>query len=99
MLIEDTMDDYSLSAEDILAEVNELSDTSEKRCTACGYCTPCPQDIVVGAALSCYNLYKYMGMDEAKQAFQNKQWEAGLVLKNCSIPASPASQLPQIRIR
>jgi len=82
-MIEDTMDDYPLSVDEILAEVNTLIDTSEKRCTACGYCTPCPQDIVVGAALSYYNLYKYMGMEEAKQAFQNKQWEAGLVLKNC----------------
>jgi predicted aldo/keto reductase-like oxidoreductase len=81
--IEDTMDDYPLSADEILGEVNKLLDTTEPRCTACGYCAPCPQNIVVGAALSYYNLYKYMHMDEAKKAFNAKQWEDGLKLDQC----------------
>jgi uncharacterized protein len=81
--IEDTMDEYSLSAEEILAEVNKLIDSSEDRCTACGYCAPCPQGINVGASLSYYNLYKYMHMNSAKQAFLSKQWEDGLKLDKC----------------
>ena len=81
--IEDTMDEYPLSAEQILEEVNKLIDTTEQRCTACGYCTPCPQDIIVGSALSYYNLYKYMHMGEAKKAFQEKQWESSLALSKC----------------
>lgn len=81
--IEDTMDKYPLSAEQILEEVNKLIDTSEKRCTSCGYCTPCPQNIIVGSALSYYNLYKYMHMAEAKKAFQDKQWESSLALSKC----------------
>lgn len=81
--IEDTMDEYGLSAEDILAEVDKLLDTSEPRCTACGYCAPCPKNINVGASLSYYNLYKYMHMDSAKKSFLDKQWEDGLKLDNC----------------
>jgi predicted aldo/keto reductase-like oxidoreductase len=82
-MIEDTMDEYPLSAEEILKEVNKLINTSEERCTACGYCTPCPQDIIVGSALSYYNLYKYMGMDDARKAFNEKQWESSLALNKC----------------
>lgn len=81
--IEDTMPDYKLSADEILAEVAKLLNTTENRCTACGYCSPCPQKINVGASLSYYNLYKYMNMDSAKKAFNDKQWESGLQLKNC----------------
>ena len=81
--IEDTMDEYSLSAEEILEEVGKLLDTNEERCTACGYCAPCPQNINVGAALSYYNLYKYMHLESAKKAFNSKQWEDGLKLDKC----------------
>lgn len=82
--IEDTMEEYPLDAEGILREVDSLIDTSEQRCTACGYCTPCPRDINVGAALSYYNLYKYVKMDSAREAFQQKQWDSGLNLSNCA---------------
>lgn len=81
--IEDTMDDYELTAAEILEEVGKLLDCSEERCTACGYCSPCPQNINVGASLSYYNLFKYMHLDSAKKAFNEKQWEDGLKLKKC----------------
>jgi predicted aldo/keto reductase-like oxidoreductase len=81
--IEDTMDECPLSAEEILAEVDGLINSSEARCTACGYCSPCPEGINVGASLSYYNLFKYMQMDSAKKAFNDKQWEDGLRLDRC----------------
>ena len=81
--IQDDMEDYPFSAGEILAKVNELLDSSEARCTACGYCSPCPKNINVGAALSYYNLFKYMKMESAKKAFMEKQWEDGLKLDNC----------------
>ncbi len=83
-MIVDTMDACSLSAADMLARVDELIDARDPRCTACGYCQPCPQGINVGASLSYYNLFKYMGMDAARQAFQEKQWESGLRLDLCT---------------
>ena len=81
--IQDSMPEYELSAEDVLSEVGKLLDSTEDRCTACGYCAPCPQKINVGESLSYYNLYKYMNMVSAKKAFNDKQWEAGLNLDKC----------------
>jgi predicted aldo/keto reductase-like oxidoreductase len=80
----DTMDDYPLSPQDILDKVATMLNSNEPRCTACGYCSPCPQGINVGAVLSYYNLYKYMKMPEAKSAFREKQWEEGLRLDKCT---------------
>lgn len=71
------------TTEAVLAEVNSLINPTEARCTACGYCMPCPQNINLGASLSYYNLFKYMGMAQAKQAFVEKQWEEGLRLDKC----------------
>ena len=81
--INDTMDNYSYSAEEILTKVDKLINSKEPRCTACGYCSPCPQGINVGASLSYYNLYKYMNMEDAKTQFIQKQWEDGLRLDRC----------------
>lgn len=81
--IQDTMSSFKMSADDILTKVNQLMNTKEPRCTSCGYCAPCPQLITVGAALSYYNAYKYLGMEDAKKAFIEKQWEGGLRLDKC----------------
>ena len=79
----DTTANYTKSTAEIIAEVDTIINTTEPRCTACGYCAPCPQGINVGASLSYYNLYKYAGMESAKAAFQEKQWEDGLRLDKC----------------
>lgn len=92
--IADTMDEFELSAEQILQRVGEMMDTAEPRCTACGYCQPCPQDINVGAALSYYNAYKYLHVDEAKSAFIEKQWEDGLRLDRCTFCGQCESRCP-----
>ncbi len=81
--IQETMSSYPLDADQILARVRALMIGDEPRCTACGYCSPCPERITVGAALSYYNAVKYLGMTEARTAFQNKQWEGGLRLDRC----------------
>jgi len=81
--IQDTMPAYKPSAGEILAKIRSMMETDEKRCTACGYCSPCPERITVGAALSYYNAFKYLGMESAKAAFLEKQWEAGLRLDLC----------------
>jgi hypothetical protein len=80
----DTMPQCTMTAGDMLRRVDELIDTEDPRCTACGYCRPCPQGINVGASLSYYNLYKYMGITQAKDAFLGKQWEDGLRLDRCT---------------
>lgn len=85
---------FDLTAEQILARVAEMMDTAEPRCTACGYCLPCPQSINVGAALSYYNAYKYLGMEEAKAAFREKQWEDGLRLDRCTSCGECESRCP-----
>ncbi len=82
--IQETMQSCSMTADDVLAEVNGMLDTAEESCTSCGYCSPCPQGITVGAALSYYNAVKYLHMPEAKKAFQEKQWEEGLRLDRCT---------------
>ena len=67
-----------ISPDDTQAIVDEAAAfvaTDEPRCTGCGYCSPCPQSINVGACLSYYNLAKYMGMAEAGQAFRGRQWD------------------------
>jgi predicted aldo/keto reductase-like oxidoreductase len=69
--------------EEVLAEADAMLDTKEPRCTSCGYCAPCPQGLNLGACLSYYNIYKYMKMAEAREAFQEKQWEEGLRLDRC----------------
>ncbi len=81
--ISDTTASYELTADEIKREVSKMLDSDEPRCTACGYCQPCPEGINVGASLSYYNIYKYMNMQEAKQAFLEKQWEEGLRLDRC----------------
>ncbi|HDZ19787.1 hypothetical protein LCGC14_0016330 [marine sediment metagenome] len=92
--IEETMGQFDLTAEQILQRVNEMMDTAEPRCTACGYCLPCPEQITVGAALSYYNAYKYLHMDEAKEAFNAKQWEDGLRLDKCTYCGLCESRCP-----
>ncbi len=82
--IQETMPEFKMSAEEALSKMNEMMNTSEQRCTACGYCSPCAQNITVGAALSYYNAYKYLGMEDAKKAFKDKQWEDGLNLEHCT---------------
>ena len=81
--IQDTMPEFDMTAEQILEKINSMMESNEARCTSCGYCSPCPQNITVGAALSYYNAYKYLGMEEAKKAFNDKQWEDGLKLSEC----------------
>jgi len=82
--IVDTMGGYKLDTNGILQRVSELLNSEKPHCTACGYCQPCPESINVGAALSYYNVYKYMGLESARKAFNSKQWEAGLKLEKCS---------------
>ena len=82
--IQETTPEDGGDGEGILAEVDAMLDTLEPRCTSCGYCAPCPQGINLGACLSYYNIYKYMGLREAKKAFLDKQWENGLKLENCT---------------
>lgn len=77
------MPEKGWDTDEILAEAGELIEADEPRCTACGYCQPCPEGINVGACLSYYNVYKYMRMNEAKKAFTDKQWEDGLRLDRC----------------
>jgi len=81
--IQETMPAYKLSAAEILGKIRSMMDTDEKRCTVCGYCSPCPERITVGAALSYFNAFKYLGMESAKAAFMEKQWEEGLRLDLC----------------
>jgi len=66
-----------------ITEVESLLDTNDPRCSSCGYCAPCPKGINLGACLSYYNLYKYMRMENAREAFIEKQWEDGLRLDRC----------------
>ncbi len=79
----DTMDDFKMSLEDIISRADELLDTTQERCSGCGYCQPCPQNITIGYALSFYNFYKYMNMKEAKEKFLNTQWNDELKLDKC----------------
>ncbi len=69
--------------DEILAEIQKLINTTEPRCTGCGYCEPCPQSIEIGGALAHYNLYKYLHLDQAKKRFQQLQWNIRYNLKNC----------------
>ena len=92
--IEDTMGDFKLTASQVLQKVDALMDTEEARCTACGYCNPCPEGIVVGSALSYYNTYHYMHMNDAKDAFLEKQWEDDLRLDLCKFCGECESRCP-----
>lgn len=82
--IQKTMPKYKHGATEILKRVNELMDTDDPRCTACGYCRPCPAGINIGEALAYYNAYKYMGIKQAKKTFNAKQWDANLHLNKCT---------------
>lgn len=66
-----------------IAEVESLLNTNDPRCSSCGYCAPCPMGINLGACLSYYNMYKYLRMEDAREAFIEKQWEDGLRLDRC----------------
>jgi len=92
--IEDSQPTMGMSPEAILAEVATLIDAKEPRCTACGYCQPCPENINVGASLSYYNLFQYMGLQHARKAFIDKQWEDGLKLDKCKACGLCASRCP-----
>lgn len=81
--IEDSMPECRLTADELLGEIRDMMPAGETICTACGYCSPCPEAITVGAALSYYNAYTYLGVEEARAAFNSKQWEGGLRLDKC----------------
>jgi predicted aldo/keto reductase-like oxidoreductase len=80
----DTASDYRRTREQIIAEVDGLINATEPRCTACGYCAPCPQSINLGACLSYYNIYHYMHLAQAKKSFLQNQWNDTLKLDRCS---------------
>jgi predicted aldo/keto reductase-like oxidoreductase len=82
------------SAQDILKEVDALINAHEPRCTACGYCSPCPQSISLGTCLSYYNLYKYMHMDAAKKSFMENQWNDTYRLDRCTSCGSCEKRCP-----
>ena len=92
--IQDTMNDWDMPVDDMIKRSRELLKADEGTCTSCGYCLPCPNNINVGASLSYYNIYKYMGQESAKDAFQQKQWENGLRLDNCTYCGLCASRCP-----
>ncbi|MBF0530069.1 MAG: aldo/keto reductase [Deltaproteobacteria bacterium] len=71
------------TAEDILEEVNSITNITDEHCTACGYCAPCPQGINLGECLSLYNHFKYMNDQNAKKYFLWKQWDDFLRLDHC----------------
>jgi predicted aldo/keto reductase-like oxidoreductase len=82
-------------AEEILAEAAALIDAREPRCTACGYCLPCPQNINVGACLGYYNAFKYLNIDEAKREFnEKKNWDDSLRIDRCVQCGQCASRCP-----
>jgi predicted aldo/keto reductase-like oxidoreductase len=72
-----------VSTEEIIEAVRKIIPNDEPKCTGCGYCQPCPNFIDVGASLSYYNLYKYLGMGEAKEAFKQLQWNPRYKLEKC----------------
>lgn len=72
-----------LSTDIIVEKVKKIIPNEEPRCTGCGYCQPCPNFIDIGAALSYYNLYKYLGLKEAKQHFSDLQWNPRFRLDKC----------------
>jgi predicted aldo/keto reductase-like oxidoreductase len=90
----DTSSSYKQSADKILKKVDKLINSKEPRCTSCGYCQPCPQNINLGACLSYYNIYKYMKILQAKNAFLEKQWEDGLRLDRCTLCLTCAKRCP-----
>jgi len=72
-----------VSTDKIVEEVKQIIPNDEPRCTGCGYCQPCRQFIDVGASLSYYNLYKYLGLKEAKEHFGYLQWNPRYRLDRC----------------
>lgn len=80
----ETMGECTMSAEELWQAAHNLSNSDEPRCTACGYCQPCANDVNLGACLSYYNSVKYLNIESAKAEFQQKQWEDGLKLDNCN---------------
>ncbi len=72
-----------VGTDEILKEVRKLIPDAEPHCTGCGYCQPCPQFIEVGTALSHYNLYHFLNLQEAKKAFLDLQWNPRYKLSNC----------------
>jgi predicted aldo/keto reductase-like oxidoreductase len=70
--------------ERIRAKVDALIGADGPRCTACGYCAPCPQSINLGSCLSFYNVYRYMQVKQAKKTFLQNQWNDTLRLDRCT---------------
>ncbi len=70
--------------EKIRAKVDALIGADGPRCTACGYCAPCPHGINLGACLSHYNIHRYMGIAAAKKTFLQNQWNDTLRLDRCT---------------
>jgi hypothetical protein len=90
----DTAAEYKKSRGEILDKVDSIIGSNEPRCTGCGYCQPCPNNINVGACLSYFNIYKYMHLPHAKKAFHEKQWEEGLRLDRCTHCGSCSLRCP-----
>jgi predicted aldo/keto reductase-like oxidoreductase len=70
---------------DVLSRFNKLKSSSNKACTGCNYCKPCPEGIDIGAVLHYYNLYKVFGLrvpakDRFKRAYRNNK---AFKIENC----------------
>ncbi len=72
-----------VSTDSVVEAVRKMIPNDEPRCTGCGYCQPCPHFIDVGAALSYYNLYKYLGSENARKSFRDMQWNPRFKLDQC----------------
>lgn len=80
----DKSNKINISAEELQNKVRNEMKADTGLCTACGYCLPCPQDINIGAALSYYNMYKYLGIRSAKKKFKLRQWYDALKIDKCN---------------
>jgi uncharacterized protein len=90
----DTAHDGPKDRKKILAKVNELIGAEGPRCTACGYCAPCPQSINLGACLSYFNVFRYMNIGQAKKQFLQNQWNDTLRLDRCTSCGLCAQRCP-----
>lgn len=70
-------------AQEMQAEFLTLLNHESFKCTGCGYCMPCPENINIPEVLKNRNLYKVLGMDAAKAHLMNISKPSILTCTKC----------------
>lgn len=72
-----------------------MINASEHKCTSCGYCMPCPNEINIPEVLKIRNYANVLQLESAKNDLKNRHnWDKGFKVENCTECSACESKCP-----